>query len=428
MAHEMFHCFQFKYLADASSAPYASKKWWMEGAAEYFSNVVYPDFNIEFSHIPDLDRIIHGGTLFDMSYENFLFFQEMGNKFDNPAIISMLESFPSNGSTADYIQALNRALYESSEDFFHAFGEDYLPNGVIDTSGVPVPVNPIVDVNYSMSTEGDRANATIVPFQMTWFELSYPEHLDLIQNTTLSVAGIMNAISGTKLTLRPEENSWGDIAGEIDTSCGPQQSLMLVTNDTANPSLQAEVQVTHSEPKETCPSCLEGTWEVVQDSLGPYEKHFLPEHVQFNHASADQYSYTFDSENGTFTNTVVNLVVDETEVGVASMNSSGGMSPDSEIVITINGTITTPFTNEPWATPKEGTINFSAAQGSLTVETSINGRNQGTTTVSVADLGQFALQHATYTCQGNRLILTPDITTVPLTFQHPSGETPTFTP
>ena len=49
IAHEMFHCYQYKNLREQTlNLPNAIIDWWKEGSAEFFGATVYPDNNDEF--------------------------------------------------------------------------------------------------------------------------------------------------------------------------------------------------------------------------------------------------------------------------------------------------------------------------------------------------------------------------------------------
>ena len=53
VAHEAFHCLQDR---NFSTAPFEVNAWWVEGSAEYFSDVVYPDVDLEHRQIGPFDR------------------------------------------------------------------------------------------------------------------------------------------------------------------------------------------------------------------------------------------------------------------------------------------------------------------------------------------------------------------------------------
>ena len=418
LAHEMFHCFQVNNLTAASSAPYPLKRWWMEGAAVYFSNVVYPHNNIEYSYIPDLDREMSDETLFDMSYDNFLFFQEMGNKFGNSAIIHMLAGFPADGSPTGYIRALNSALAETDDNFFHVFGEDYLSNQVVDTDGGRVPVHPATGPATAMSMEGDAyTTAAVQSFQMSWFEVGYPEHFKMNQSLIMSVPGLMKPVSAAPVILGSgDESGFDDLPGEVDTSCGTKQYLVLVTNDTDNMDLNATVGITHSETKDRCEHCLEGTWDINADSLAPYEAHLAPPHVTVNGATAEKFSFSFDGESGEMTETLAHVVVNESMLGASH-------EVDTQLTVLMGGSMTMSYTDDPSAAPGRGSVSFGPAEGSVTVQATVDGSEGEPSTLTADELGSYGLGHANYVCTEDSLTLTPDITTVPLVF-HKSSSTP----
>jgi len=107
VAHEMFHCFQFKDIVDLNTASVNDILWWLEGSAEYFGNTVYPDYNEEYRRIAGLDAAIWGVNTFHLDYMNFLFFQYMGNGYTSDRdVINVLKRLPHQGDNSAFASAL----------------------------------------------------------------------------------------------------------------------------------------------------------------------------------------------------------------------------------------------------------------------------------------------------------------------------------
>jgi hypothetical protein len=130
LAHEIFHCYQFwNYNARSLGVPYSENKWWVEGTAEYFGNVVYPSVNAEYEYLPGFDRRSPFDSILEMDYENFMFFQYIANQIGNSGVLNIIEAMPeAAGGQGDALSA-----FPDIENLFHSFGRAYLDGEVMDT-------------------------------------------------------------------------------------------------------------------------------------------------------------------------------------------------------------------------------------------------------------------------------------------------------
>jgi hypothetical protein len=88
VAHELFHCVQD--YSFPNTKPYGTHSWWMEGSADYFSNLVYPQADLEWEFLNLFDSKSPNVSILDMTYENFVFFQFMGNKYSPEVLVDIL--------------------------------------------------------------------------------------------------------------------------------------------------------------------------------------------------------------------------------------------------------------------------------------------------------------------------------------------------
>lgn len=147
MAHEIFHCFQSwnfprQTWGDGSGLRWQNiTLWWSEGMAEYFSNVVYPHNDFEWRKIGHFDARSPDTPIHHLSYENFLFFQYLGNRFGNSGVIELLRTLPTSGGRDEQGAAL--ANFRDMQTVLHEFGQSYLDRDIRDTGDErPIPVNP----------------------------------------------------------------------------------------------------------------------------------------------------------------------------------------------------------------------------------------------------------------------------------------------
>ena len=107
VAHEVFHCFQvWNYPALAQNALWSVQDWWGESTATYFSNVVYPGVNDEWGWIEDWSYNSGATPLVFSSYDNFGFFQYLGNVLGNNGLLSLLAKTPTSGDEVAQAAAL----------------------------------------------------------------------------------------------------------------------------------------------------------------------------------------------------------------------------------------------------------------------------------------------------------------------------------
>ncbi len=227
VAHEIFHCFQGANLAAQSEPSYAVRDWWSEGSASYFSNVVYPETNLEHRWLDKFNRVSATMWLQGMSYENSLFFQYVGNKKGNDWIIrSMLKAMPTNAGSGEIDQAKKLAALGLD---LHQFGQEFLDGTIKDSSGAPVPTGglPLVYTNpkpLKFLNAGDIEARGAFVFLLARYPLVYHREKIYTQKTTVSAAE-----HSVKSLLVADE--WEPLAPELRSRCsGPTEMVLLVTS------------------------------------------------------------------------------------------------------------------------------------------------------------------------------------------------------
>ena len=180
---------------------------------------------------------------------------------------------------------------------------------------------------------------------------------------------------------------------------------------TSKPAVGESVQISTVAPAqpltESTGQCLLGTWELIPESFDRYIRSIVSSVTQLNSATVDRMTITFDGDTELVTYTWENAVVDSTKVGLSSENSEGGISPDTQMVMTINGTTTSPFKDLPGVTAGQGNVTYGSAEGQLTMQIVLNGIDTGTMPVNAGELGWAANATAAYECSADTLNLTP---------------------
>jgi hypothetical protein len=371
VAHEMFHCYTAWNLPNhwsfALKGGYDALDWWIEGAAEYFSNVVYPATNDEW-YRGDSWRFRSATTpVVYMDYDNYGLFQYLGNVLGNNGLLALLAKTPTSGDEGDQAAAL--AAYPNMDVLFHDYGRAFMDGKILDTVGqgvylqsTPVYVPPEYRHDVAAPT---TLNLSTGPFTLTRYGLTFKPEREYLLGPVYSGVGLDAS--------RPRDipQAWGDLPLSVPAACEEARiyELMTTTSEAAN-ALSVDLDVLTKEGA-ACDKCLVGTWDLNLPSFTEYsEAPFAETPGFYNHDSAGglwRYRFrpsgTFRAEFDFFTSSTLH-------------QPGGGFGADIDVnqVITIVG-------------PGEGTyisdginnLTFTLVEDSvsLTSTTTINGEDIG---------------------------------------------------
>jgi hypothetical protein len=253
IAHEVFHCIHL-WRKGVSGDPALS--WYNEGMAHYFSNVVYPSVNHEHKSVGHFHAQSPTHSIFDMTYENTVFFQYLGNRFGDAWLIDLLDGMPTAGQGAmmSYLAGL-----EGMDQVFHDFGRAYLEGRINDTGGGALPGKPLVlpEDNVNFPDPGKhRLEARPFHVERARYlfdsERQYDLALDLQGDGALDAAMLLPQSDWTSLP-----------ALVVACPSGPSYIHLLTSTAPGGASSSAasfDVSVANAEETE-CDECLVGVWE-----------------------------------------------------------------------------------------------------------------------------------------------------------------------
>jgi hypothetical protein len=151
VAHEIFHCFQGKNIGVPSNYFHNhSTSWWVEGTAEYFSNLVYPMANREWGSGREYFAFT---TLTEQKSapSTAIFFQylETGAGINPVSILKEIKKQPLAHDPRGARSAL--ATFSQLGDILHEFFQAFVDRNIVDTgggtiSGLPRPEFLTIDV------------------------------------------------------------------------------------------------------------------------------------------------------------------------------------------------------------------------------------------------------------------------------------------
>jgi len=341
IAHEVFHCFQDWNM---TTHPYFTHSWWMEGSAEYFSNVVYPDVNDEqewvdnyYQRSIDNPMIEKGGkTKQIMDYENFLFFQFLGNKFGEDGVITFLEDLSSQGGISaqkDYL--IN---FSDMHKLFQEFVIRTMVGEIKDTNGKNInsPGGRLSfgqDQITDIQGEGNQT-VSIEPFVAGRFLVRYQQEQRYLQTHTQDdhVLHAVRSFAEDKKNIQAA-SSWYLLPDDVRSFCDRDEIFALAMT-TFEDEGNLDIGVDKVE-QAACDPCLLGTWAMDNEAFAAYLQESMNEAVA--ESGVEGMSFSVQEVSGALTLTFnekgrMVLASDGLEVPV----KAGGVM-DTTVVITAEG-------------------------------------------------------------------------------------------
>lgn len=262
IAHELFHCFQhWNFPQQTDVIGTEAENWWVEGTAEYFSNVVYPDTNYEYRFINDFDTRSSRESILQMEYENFLFFQFLAHTIQHRGIFDLIRTLPTSGGEAEQLTALSR--YPQMNVYFQSFALSYIDRNIRDTtaSGALIPVNPVLGTPLEIT-----AAATPTLVGASSFVIGR-KVIRFAPNKGFAMQVRPSDDRGRSTARTVESHSWGALP--VSIGCGDANRNYIVVATTTTPNdihlVNANITVTQDNclPTPTpAPGCMVGRWAI----------------------------------------------------------------------------------------------------------------------------------------------------------------------
>lgn len=170
IAHELGHCLNGATFNAQKDVDYETRKWWEEGLADYWSNLVYIGNNLEWRTLGPLAQVELATTVLERSYSNAIFFQYLESPLAVAGIKSMISSLPGSGGLAEQERKL--AEFPGMPELYHDFARAMADKQVLDTSDVVVPYQAVgwdlpligpTEVPFTVPPFGVRRLHIVVP-------------------------------------------------------------------------------------------------------------------------------------------------------------------------------------------------------------------------------------------------------------------------
>ena len=261
IAHAVFHCFQAQNLPRQllGTGFRQEQKWWSEGTAEYFSNLVYPEVNYEHRFAaPFSSRSTHM-SLINMSHENFAFFQFMGDRIGPEGVIDLLHGMPTTTTYSAQTAAL--AAVPGIDAAFEEFVRTVVDITLMDSDEklIPLPVRYTEEVAFSDLTT--KVFSSQLPFVASRYKVTFSGEREY----ELSIEST-SALYETGAHLEGTKGDWASIPTTVG-GCDDLAYLLYVIT-TAPGDLEVTETLTATRISEAfCDRCLIGSWEATNESM-----------------------------------------------------------------------------------------------------------------------------------------------------------------
>jgi hypothetical protein len=388
IAHEIFHCFQAWNLPEQLDGPGMDSRWWVEGTAEYFSNLVYPAVNAEHSFAAKFSTLSRFSPLTDMSYENFAFFQFLGGRIGPIALIAMLSDMPTHPGRDFQIAAL--AAVPEMEATFEEFVRSVLDNTLIDSDTGPINI-PVNYTNEFLYTDISSIDFSGSPFVVARYKISFAGEKEF------SVSSVADGAGRSAARRLGDPEAWAPIPESV-RACG-ELGYVLYVITTIPAAVRTETIATTAVTEAPCDACLIGRWEATNESMLSYMQSVV--------STGGEDVPTVESVTG-----VAFLEFNETGTGAGGyedfkVHATGmGGNEGTEVFFTFQGQSSGPYT-------ADGSALTGLSGGSdemlVTMQILANGVSIGPSTVPIGAEGfpVGASVSTPYTCDGDTLTTWP---------------------
>jgi len=262
IAHEVFHCVSMWTFPNVT--PYEQHTWWMEGASEYFSNLVYPNANLEFRALGHFDSNSIEKSILQMSYDNFVFFQFMGNQYTAESLVDIIHDISAAGTLSSQQTVLSNV--PDIETNFNLFVVEFLSTGVPDSGGGFITVEEAAKSGTKTISEKGEQEFSTEPFVATRYKVEYEKEKRFLQTGNETDGG---SFSAAEYSWHKNLYSWSDLPPEVRSYCKEELPYYFVVTTTKSGNYEYKADVTLAE-KAVCDPCLLGVWAVNNDSFEDY--------------------------------------------------------------------------------------------------------------------------------------------------------------
>lgn len=307
IAHEVFHCFQITNFREQTlwGIRHEENSWWLEGSAQFFSNLVYPNADLEYDPMFGHYDAIEAITAQPRVYSTSVFFQSFynSNGRNGRAILEFYNHMPTTTGLSQE-SAFNSVANMS--DFFHKFARKIYLRDIIDSNGRIAPTlrvspNPVsLSLDEVQEVELINKSFSILPYRVN-FPRKGNYHLE-IRGSNLSRYKISFKRSDT-----PPNEEWLEFPHTIKIGCSANEDYdIIITRLGESVDNDSVTLYAQREERDDCGckissrpthSCLFGEWQLDHSSLRAfYERMFSTIPNMFFDESLGDFRVSFSND------------------------------------------------------------------------------------------------------------------------------------
>jgi|GEM_PF-3040683 len=344
IAHEVFHCVQAAKWPDQTKLADKTQegRWHIEGAAQWFSDVIYPSANFEYDrtwgHFNPEVNLVNQSDL----YTTVIFFQSMwqsskGSAFPFSGFFSRMPKI----SGDDQLAALSS--FNLINVYYHHFVRNYISRTIKDAEGRNAPVGGLVlESEEVFANEFQELTFPLSAFKMQGKRLTLPAK----SNYTLNY----NANNDVRVSYKKKnESEWKElfmgIPNQLTTKCSTKEDVDIVFTSTKK-EFEGEITISFARKElEDCgcevtsvpvDSCLQGDWQMETSVTAPFmQSHYPPGTILKNtegvwllhlsehsgHITYEKVKYSIDVATSSPTNPKVSMEITFEGKGVFEASS-----------------------------------------------------------------------------------------------------------
>lgn len=279
VAHEFFHCVQYALVHDQMTVDggFSVNRWWVEGTAEWFANLAYPDSNASARYIPRFDDRTPYEPFFVANYDAFIYWSWYSREWGDAQVLRYLPLTPvSSDAAAQKHAAAEMIVPERWLEFVQAYLDRELryPDG----RRIAVDPEPGETHLWTDTAEQDLAAETLLFHRATL--------IFTCGKWTIETQGE----EGEWEVRDPEEpGAWTKLPEELDVEPGKEKRFLLGAVGLTEAGFRLTIRATREqESEEAClcgrfveqaraegggagrDSCLVGTWQLTSGGLNEW--------------------------------------------------------------------------------------------------------------------------------------------------------------
>lgn len=253
LAHELFHCIQFRTFPRQSIIEAA--EWWSEGTAEYFAHVAQQGTRYSDSWFENFDNSSLTQSLLEMSYANVVFFLWLGGERGPSGVRSFMQAMPETGGRTEQLRALQGQV---SADQWLRFAQAFLDGNIRQPGGRAVPAARYAHQRLVFDGPGSHTMETQ--------EYRVLRDYFVFRRGTAYKLNLQPASGGIQVRMRKQRNIWIEPPEHV-RACDSDKEFVVLAVSTAGGPAQQGFTVEAPERLDERACCLVGNWVPTAASL-----------------------------------------------------------------------------------------------------------------------------------------------------------------